>query len=361
MGLRIEKKAAEQAFAVAVARARGSILLPEEWMERARRVSGSKSMTFTPMLGTALLAKATDRRVDTLSLRSDAGHKSYSARGLAKSVFVPCCVQEGIDIRNTGAEPLNNQPFLRASRVDLNLNVKSEVKPELEYLIECLTAADFLEGEAALDAFAAFLRVRLEASEVSANLDLARFSGDVQSARLLAETLMQGDSEGGKTGQALTAAILDMSGETVKTKRINDPSAKWPGDVGVFRGGQLVFAAEVKQRPFSPTEILLFAKRLSDASVHRGLVVALDQASQVLPVEELRQLSLGHHAVVLRIITDPLELMELVLLFSWPPPREIAEKFPGCLAARLAELEVSQRRLDEYARALEAAESTDAN
>lgn len=355
MGLRIDTKAAEQVFATALARARASLLLPDEWMERTRRVSLAKSLTFTPMLGTALLAKATNRHVDALALSAGSSHKGYSARSLATGVLVPCCVREGIDIRNTGAEPLNNQPFLRAARVDLNMNVKANVQEDFEYLIECLKAADFLEDESAIDALAAFLRVRIKASELAANVDLTRFSGDIQSARLLAQTLMDGDSEGGKTGQALTAAILDMTGETVKTKRINDPSAKWPGDVGVFREGQLTLAAEVKQRPFAPAEILLFVKRLSEASVFRGLVVALEQKSQVLPVEDLRERSLRLYGVVLRVITDPVDLMEQVLLFSWPPPSELAGRFPGYRTERLAEIEVSQSRLDAFARALDKA------
>jgi hypothetical protein len=84
--------------------------LPAEWIERAEKVSAAKNMTFTPVLGTALLAKATDDSIDALSLREDAGHKGYSARSLAKEVLVPCCVRAGIDLRNKGAEPLNNQP-----------------------------------------------------------------------------------------------------------------------------------------------------------------------------------------------------------------------------------------------------------
>jgi len=45
--------------------------LPEEWLERTRRVGKAQNATFTPMLGTALLAKATDDHIDALSLRED--------------------------------------------------------------------------------------------------------------------------------------------------------------------------------------------------------------------------------------------------------------------------------------------------
>lgn len=106
MGLTIDREQATIRFGQALVLARTDAVLPDEWIERTRRIGAARSKTFTPVVGTALLAKATDDAVDALSLREDESHKGYSARSVAKEVFVPCCVRAGIDIRNRGAEPL---------------------------------------------------------------------------------------------------------------------------------------------------------------------------------------------------------------------------------------------------------------
>src|SRR4051812_10492432 len=97
MGLTIDKHKATERFAEALALARSGAPLPEGWIDRTQKIGMAKSKTFTPVLGTALLAKATDRFVDVLSLREGESHKSYSARSLAKEVLVPCCVEARID------------------------------------------------------------------------------------------------------------------------------------------------------------------------------------------------------------------------------------------------------------------------
>lgn len=86
------------------------------------------------MLGTALLAKATDRRVDALSIKAGRSHRGYSARELAKDVLVPAAMRHGVDLRTTGVEPLNNQPFFRYDRVSREMAVRPHVKPYLDYL-----------------------------------------------------------------------------------------------------------------------------------------------------------------------------------------------------------------------------------
>ena len=143
VGLTIDKQLATERFGQALVLAHSDTPLPEEWLQRTREIGLAHNKTFTPVLGTALLAKATDRFVDAFSLREGESHKSYSARSLAKEVLVPCCVRAGIDIRNKGAEPLNNQPFLRADRISTNLNVKANAVEELTYLCEWIAAVEF--------------------------------------------------------------------------------------------------------------------------------------------------------------------------------------------------------------------------
>lgn len=347
MGLRIEQQAAEGKFWEALALAKSSSPLPEAWLAHTRRVGETKSLTFTPALGTALLAKATDRFIDVFSLREGTSHKSYSARSLAKEVFVPCCVRAGIDIRTTGAEPLNNQPFLRAEKISPELNVKANARPDLEYLCDCLKEADFLENTDAVHALAAFLRARLEATAAQKQVTV---SGSLPLPDLLTavDDFASGPSEGGKVGQALAAAILDLVFPDVRAKRINDPSMKWPGDVGVFDEGNLTLPVEVKQRPMTEEETLLFAQRLSKFGLGRGVALALEGFEPPSAETALCATSRQNFDVELFPVTRLSTLLSEAIRWTRADTHSALARFPGRGLARLKEIEVSPDRLEAW-------------
>jgi len=349
VGLTIDKQRATERFSQALTLARSPTPLPEEWIERTRKVGAAQNKTFTPVLGTALLAKATDRFVDAFSLRESESHKSYSARSLAKDVLVPCCVRAGVDIRNKGAEPLNNQPFLRAARISTDLNVMPNAVEELKYLCECLERVDFLEDRSALEALAAFLRARIEVSGAPAEVELGAGVLDLPQIVEALDGFMSGDNEGGKVGQAMTTAILDLVFQDVKTKAINDPSSKWPGDVGVFDAGVQTLSAEVKQRPMKEAEVLLFAKRLQDADLHRGFIVALGQAGEPLDEELLRTQARRLYQVDLFFFVTAGALLTVACMLAQPDLPLSLANFPRRVLKRMAELEVSKERMEQWA------------
>jgi hypothetical protein len=349
MGLGIDKSKAETTFARALEIARADARLPREWIERVEKVGMARNITFLPMLGTALLARATDRHIDPLSLRDDESHKSYSARDLAKTVLVPCCMAAGINIRTTGAEPLNNQPFLRAPRITLDLKVHKNARADFEFLYECLTKVDFLENESAVAALAAFLRVRIAVT--AAHLPVSVADGTLTLADLerALDAFVAGDAEGGKVGQAVVAGMLDVVFPDVRTKRINDPSVKWPGDVGVFAVSKLSISTEVKQRPFTEAEVLLFAARLREKRVSRAWIAALAQQGKPLPESKLRTLAYEQSGVALAVFTKASELLRAAVMWSAADLETCLREFPRKLLARLDELHVSTLRRAEWA------------
>lgn len=336
-------------FSQALVLARSDTALPGEWLERTRRVAQARSKTFTPVLGNALLAKATDRFVDAFSLREGESHKSFSARSFAKDVLVPCCVRAGIDLRNKGAEPLNNQPFFHAERISPDMNVKANAVADLKYLCECLEHVDFLEDRAALEAFAAFLRARIEVSGKSDPVILGAKLLDLHELASSLDRYVAGDSEGGKVGQSIVTAILELVFGDVRTKAINDPSNKWPGDVGVFVDKKQTLSVEVKQRPITEAEVLLFAQRLGEFDIHRGFVAAFDQASVALEQEQLRFQAHRLYGVDLFFFTEPGAL--LVEACRYAPgdmPFSLAA-FPRHAVKRMEQLEVSPGRIAQWA------------
>ncbi len=349
MGITLDKRLATEKFAQALVLARSETALPQEWLDRTRKIGEARNKTFTPVLGTALLAKATERFVDAFSLRESESHKSYSARSLAKDVLVPCCVRAGVDIRNKGAEPLNNQPFLRAMRISTELKVKPNAVVELTYLCECLTRVDFLENRGALEALAAFLRARIEVSGTSTPIELSAGVLDLPELQRALDQFMSGDNEGGKTGQAIVTAILNLVFEDVRTKKINDPSNRWPGDVGAFIDDNLTISAEVKQRPFTDAEVLLFAQRLQQASIHRGIIAALVQDDDPLDSDQLIFQAHRLYQVDLRIYTSAGALLREAMRYAAQDlPLSLAE-FPRYAIQRMQELEVSDPRMRDWA------------
>jgi hypothetical protein len=350
VGLTIDRIQATERFGQALVLARSDTPLPEAWLERTRKVAGAQNATFTPVLGTALLAKATDDSVDALSLREDESHKGYSARSLAKEVLVPCCVRAGIDIRSKGAEPLNNQPFLRASRISTTLKVRPNAIEDLAYLCKTVEQADFLRGRDALEALAAFLRARIEASGPAIPVVLGAGVLNLHQLVDALDTYMAGDNEGGKVGQAMTTAILDLVfPEQVVTKKINDPSSNWPGDVGVFDRSVQTLSAEVKQRPITEAEVLLFAQRLHEAELHRGFIVALDQGRVSLDQPQLQFQANRLYGVNLSFFFTAGELLEQAARFAGQDTVLLLARFPRHVLSRMEELEVSTARQQEWA------------
>lgn len=347
MGITLDKSAARERFAEALAVARGADDLPEDWLERTDRVGRAFSRTYTPVLGTALLAKATDSRVDAFSLQAGASHRSYSARGLAKDVLVQLCVRSGIDLRTKNREPLNNQPFFGQSRVTPHLKVHARSRGDLEYLCSCLERADFLDRDGALAALAAFLRVRLAAStggpvlELTASVALPALL-DITSSFIIANT------EGGRRGQAFVAAALDLVFEDVRTRRVNDPSRKMAGDVQVLDAAGIVMAIEVKQRQVSEEEVLQFADRLAVDEIARGGVCIFTGELCGLSPRHMWEMAHAGPGVDLFVIDDASEFLLQAFRWSQLELNAALDRFAQRMLARLEALESTERGRSQW-------------
>ncbi|RYJ30999.1 serine/threonine protein kinase [Streptomyces sp. L-9-10] len=119
MGVKLDLDAARQILDDAYVQAVEATSLPDTWLNfsRSLRQEGAPR-TYTPALGTALLARACDVAVDPRSIKEAYSTRSYSARTLCHRVLVPAAAGLGFDLYTTGREPLNNQPFFRYSHYD---------------------------------------------------------------------------------------------------------------------------------------------------------------------------------------------------------------------------------------------------
>ena len=117
---------------------RNSGSCPNSWIELIDLISTEcqkdANKTFIALLGTALLARATDIRADPFSLKAGFGTPgAYSARSLCKEVLAANALRLRIDLGVTGREPLNNQPFFAEGRVHDNLQFTRERQRGLTY------------------------------------------------------------------------------------------------------------------------------------------------------------------------------------------------------------------------------------
>ncbi|MFL1903372.1 restriction endonuclease, SacI family [Streptomyces tauricus] len=381
--LSVHKDQARSKFVEALALAQGDQHLPEEWIARTRQVGQASNATNTPLLGTALLAKATNKDINALALQTKV-HRGYSARGVAKDVLVPMCVEYEIDLRTTGAEPLNNQPFFAKPQVikDLIPENKPVARKELEYLIQCLEAADYLEEESAVYALAAFLRVRIEDGNKATVLELQGGALRLPLLSRLARDFINVNREGGRRGQALVAACLDLVHPgMVYADAINDPSRKVPGDVaieiprqshatvqdGIFdvEANQplgpadrvVVLSAEAKQKIVTQSEILQFVERLAVAGIGKGLYVAVEPNQADLDKSKLIEKAQERNGIALEIVTDPERLLENAVQWSPLPLDRCLESFPQLLVQRLKDFHCGKDSQHEWADMLTAAAS----
>jgi len=180
----------------------------------------------------------------------------------------------------TGREPLNNQPFFRYDPVGPDMAVHPRSRPHLDYLCDCLRAVERYNADQALEALAAFLRVREQEGARPPAPRLGPRALAVPILIVAADRFITRNPEGGRRGQALVAGCLSLVFADVETSRVNDPSRHWPGDVAVREDAEVSLVAEAKQRAATGTEILQLVERCVAVGIKRAMVATLDQGSR---------------------------------------------------------------------------------
>jgi hypothetical protein len=353
--LTVDLSRAQEVFERAVSLAESGQPLPEEWLERTRRVAAAPSRTFTAMLGTAILARACDSRVDPVALKTTHepphGLWAYSARGVAKDALVPLSREWGVDIGTRGAEPLNNQPFFRYRSVHRGMAVRPHVRPHLDYLVETLERMRELTPTEIQHALAAFVAVRRrKARRPLPRMVIATDQWSILDFLVAVEAFVTQYPEEGRRGQALVAAALDLSYQVVELGHVNDPSRRTPGDVIPLDDvGTPTSSYEVKQRPASPGEVRGWADRLARAQLSRGTYVLLAPQSNREMFEYLADEILLEKSVVIELVFGVQEFLKRCILTSPLTVERFMSEFPRRMLERLAEADVAATTLQEWA------------
>jgi hypothetical protein len=314
--------------------------VPEIWLSRTQRIADCPSKTYIAALGTALLAKATDPVIDTLTIKSKAGPNAYSMRGVAK-VLVEKSRTYGYHLGRTGPEPLNNQPWFGSDRVDRIENLRADVQPYPRDMVRFLTELNSATAEEALGALAAFLRLRLEFGEeerrAAASL-VVEASEDIAALIEVLGVFLTGDSEGGRKGQALVAALLDLAHEEVYLASINDPTGL---DVTVSEEGRILLGFEVKQKAVVEATALHLAEEARLVDVDKAILVVLAAGQRPLDRQLIHIQALERHRVLVGVWESVSELVASVALQAPLSAAEFAADVPRAYLRRMQEQGVS--------------------
>ena len=279
-------------------------------------------------LGTAILAKAADQRVDVYALlgRGEAPC-SYSARSLADNVWAHHRAELDIDLGANGANPLNNTPFIGKTRIDEITGVRNQAG--WEYFMDCMEALKALPSSVeAREALRGFILARSKSILPPIDVD-PQEGDDVVVSDLIREidSYVAEDSEGGRRAQACVAAMLDAAfgPDRVVVGVINDPDRHAPLDVAVTDGlGVFAIAFEVKDKPVFDFHVRSsIEKTVKDHGLKNLAFVAVSKQQQTNNFDEVIRWA-AKHGVKITLFQTWLSLYHACKCFA-PATGEVFE------------------------------------
>lgn len=323
------------------------------WIGLVREVWRFASKTYVPALGTILLAKAVDARVDvgTIKMLPENPH-TFSLRNLAHNVLVPLSRELRFSIRTTGREPLNNQPFFRYSHVDEIDRVSNRTELD-RYRHILATHLRPLDETASRSALAAFVRVGIDEHVRRDTIPAA--TGELGAREILIGLTILLREWGPWTAQALGAVLLESFFPNPMVRRLNDPSRNHPGDVqAIGESGHPVLSLEARTKRVTIGDVLAFSDACERADIRRAVILDLSDGPHPLGVDEAISRAWEEHGVALHIIADPPQVLALMAVLGPTDPSALYQTFAERLSYHLAAIEAPEGARVAWAEFVEA-------
>lgn len=270
----------------------------QEWLPLVRDFSAMcEKATYRSsiaVLGNAMLAKATNERIDAFSLKASADHPgAYDARRTAEKVLVPASQRYKFHLGVNGPQPLNNQPFFRHLRIESKMTVRENARPLLAELLSLLHRISLMRRVEAVDALAAFILVRRDYyPKYDAPPNLFQIATIDQLISAI-DAFVAEKSEGGARAMACTAAVLDAAFgvERVRLGKTNEPDRTVPGDVALRSHAdadsyERVF--EVRDKSVEAHTVHAAAAKCVRFGISKMSIVAVNDAQASLDVQACR-------------------------------------------------------------------------
>jgi hypothetical protein len=329
-----------------------------EWSRQVREFSElcerAKLKSYIAVLGNAMLAKASNPRIDVYSLKAgDKAPGAYDARRPAEKVLVPASQRHRFSLGTSGPQPLNNQPFFREYRITSAMTIRAHAKPVLGVLLKLLHEVAQHRQEEAIRALAAFVDVR---RGYVPNYATAEGAFAVSTADELAATVhkfVTRYSEGGGRAQAVAGGLLDAlyTSQRVRVGKKNEPDRRMPGDVAVRQTPEqtspFIRVFEVRDKNVPPHAAEASITKVAAAGIGRAALICIAADQEPLDSSALRKRAC-EVGVDLEVFTDWATLLRAVVFGS--DMRELAtiESAIAAIRKRLIQLELAEETVKEW-------------
>jgi hypothetical protein len=331
--------------------ASGDKPLPELWIGRARQLGDSPSVAFIAAVGAALLAKAADQRVNSFVIQKREGSPgAYSLRRPA-TFLAQKRHAYGYDIGSSSDnDPINHGTLVTSKRWDVALErITPRHKPFFQVILGWLADINEMSEEQAVQALAAYIRVRREVAPGAAAelvpVDFARAPrlGDLIEAL---EGFVSADTEGGARGMALVAAAYRAAGFEADLPSRNDPRRI---DISIRRAEQLIVGSEVKQQATREATVDTLARDSAAAGAPRALLAVLPPGELIafdLPAVVRRAES--NQNVVMRVVDSVRGVLHEALMASDVGVDEFCSVLPRHYAVALRDIRAADAAIETW-------------
>jgi hypothetical protein len=337
----------EQAFLLANSKS----ALPSKWLQRAERLADSPSVAFIAAVGSVLLAKATDPRIDAFVIQEREGSAgAFSLRGPAKVLGLKRHAY-GYDIGSSSdRDPINHGTLIGSTRWDVALQrITARHKPFFQVILQWLSEVNSLDKQQALEALAAYVRVRQAVAPGAALSQLPATLAEVPALSDLIEVLegfVAADSEGGGRGMALAAAVFRAAGLEAGLPSRHDPRRI---DIPIKRDGRLIIACEVKQEETTEAVAVTLARDAASAGARRALLAVLRPGVLVtFNAPAVIQRAEHEHGVVLRLTDGVRQLVHEAVIAGPNDPDTLCSKLPHAFGDALREIRVKESSIETW-------------
>lgn len=249
----------------------------EEWIPLIAEIWDFDAKTYVAALGAVILAKAVDSDIDVFSIKKVKHNpKSFSLRNLGHNVLVPISRELGFSIKTTGREPLNNQPFFRynnVSEIERSRNIEN-LNRYKEILKTNLAPLDSHQSKLAL---AAFIKIGL--AEFNNNQIITEVSSSISMREIQdgINILLNETTAGPWIVQALGAAFVSCFYENLKTRRLNDPSRNFPGDIQAYnpQNDAVLLSLEARNKKVLASDAESFAESCFRSGIQDAIILEI--------------------------------------------------------------------------------------
>ena len=304
------------------------------------------------LLGSALIAKATNDQINPLALRANAAVPgAYNVRCPAEDVLYPASLDHGFDIGSNSRNPLNGQTFNKLKSIDLTLHLRGRGQELVAPLLALLHDISLLKSrEDAVRALAAYVEVRRTYKKVYA---APTGTNRIQSLSTLSDviaTWVRQDSEGGGRTQAAVGGLFDaVYGEDrVRVGKLNEPDRKVAGDVCLLHDdGTVEKAIEARDKIVSRTDVLSVTQKLARAGIRKGAIMALFRGQESIETSTYSD-EAAKAGIHLEIFYRWRDIIHPAVFWSEKGEQEIIAETVHRIRARAIELTLTNAAIEQW-------------